>query len=207
MRHIVFRLGFRSGLGLLAVAMLVASLASCASKKPKDPPPKPEEPFPRVEPMAIRGPQEFALKARADANVNRDINGKSLSIVVRIYQLKDKNEFARLAFDKLASGRGDTELFPTEFVAVRETVLIPGATQEVTEKLVPDARYVGVVGFFRKPDARGWRFLVDSGAVTREGLNFTVRDCYFDGIQPKPEPSPGEADARAPRCTSRASND
>ena len=189
---------FMLGLKRLTAAILAALLAACAGKSQA--PPKAEEQFSRPEPMTIRGPVEYALKARAGTNVNRDDNGKPLSIVVRVYQLKDKNEFARLTFDRLVNCRSDAELFPNEFVAVREVVLLPGAVQESTEKLLPETRYVGVTAFFRRPDTQGWRFLVDAGTVAREGLNYMIGDCTFDGIQPRPESLPGEAAGHAPKC-------
>jgi type VI secretion system protein VasD len=167
-------------------------------------------PFPAGGPTDVRradgtagfahGPEDYALKGVADALLNRDINGQSLSVVVRLYQLSGKTEFTRLTFDAVASGRSDTELFPKELVAANEVVLVPADTQEITDKLLPETRYVGMVGFFRRPDTQNWRFLVDARAVRNEGLNFAVRDCYFAAIQPKPEPIPGQSAGYTPEC-------
>jgi len=153
------------------------------------------------DPAAVtRGPEDFAVKGVADKQVNRDVSGKSLSVVVRIFQLRDKNEFSRLSFDAVTS-RSDTELFPKELVAASEVVVMPGTMQEVTDKLLPETKYVGVVGYFRKPDAQFWRFLFDAQAVRKEGLVFVAKDCHFTAITPKFEPLPGQTENHTPRCT------
>ncbi|MDR0735550.1 MAG: type VI secretion system lipoprotein TssJ [Zoogloeaceae bacterium] len=194
----LFRIAARH---VLLAAMLAVSLPGCKwLMKDTEKTPKAEVALPRSGPVAIRGPMEYALKGLAGDAVNLDANGKSLSIVVRIYQLKDKNEFARLTFNAFTSGKRDGELFPTEFLAVKEVVLIPGAALELTERLLPEAGYVGVAAFFRKPDAQAWRFLVDARAVAKEGLNFSVRTCYLEQVQPDPEPLPGMKAGYVPGC-------
>jgi type VI secretion system protein VasD len=150
-------------------------------------------------PGIVRGPEEFALKGVADQRVNLDVNGEPLSVVVRVIQLRDKNEFTRLSFDA-AANKSDTELFSKELVSVNEVVLMPGTTQEITDKLHPEARYVGVVGFFRRPDSQYWRMLFDARSVRNEGMIFIARDCYFTPITPQLEPLPGQGAGHAPKC-------
>jgi type VI secretion system protein VasD len=150
-------------------------------------------------------PKEYPISGTAEQIINRDINGKSLSVVVRLYQLKEKNEFTRLTFDAVASGKSDAELFPQEMVARTEVVLVPGATQKLTDKLMPEAKYVGVVGFFRRPDAQNWRFLVDADDVRSKGLSFAVQDCYLKLLQPKAILIPGQSANYTPECVAFAS--
>jgi len=193
----------------MAVAVLMSACASKEAKQAKETanalaqalnPPSVQR---SDEPAIVRGPEEFAFKGVADRHVNRDINGEPLSVVVRVIQLRDKNEFARLSFDGVVS-KSDAELFPKELVAVNEVVLMPGTTQEITDKLLPEARYVGVVGFFRKPDAQFWRLLFDAGAVRKEGLIFVAQDCYFTAITPQLQPVPGQGVSSTPTCSGSA---
>lgn len=146
------------------------------------------------------GPRVYPITGVADPVINRDVNGDSLSIVIYAYQLRDKAEFARLTFDALASGKGDAELFPQELLGRSELMLVPGGQQIITGKLLPEARYVGVVGLFRKPDGQRWRFLVDADAVRRKGLAFEVKDCYLKPIEPEPLPMPGQSAGYRPEC-------
>jgi len=148
----------------------------------------------------MRGPEDFSVKGVADQRVNRDISGKSLSVVVRVFQLRDKNEFSRLSFDAVTS-RSDADLFPKELIAASEVVIMPGTSQDITDKLLPEAKYVGVVGYFRRPDSQYWRFLFDAQAVRKEGLVFVARDCFFTAITPRFEPMPGQNVGYNPECT------
>ena len=190
---------------LSALAVLVGGCGLFGSKKPPIPEPLPyknrvEEIKRASEPQTVRVEEEYVIKGTATDRVNRDANGRPLSVVVRLYQLKDSKGFARLSFDAVARGQKEEELFPKELESSQEVVLIPNMTQTFTEKLSPDAKFIGVVALFRSPDTRGgWRFLVDARVVRKEGLNFTAGECYFTLIQPAAEaisgPSPG-----APEC-------
>lgn len=121
---------------------------------------------------------QYAIRGDADQVLNRDINGKSLSVVVRIYQLKDAQEFSKLTFDAVASGRPESDFLGQALLAKTDAVLIPGGSYESTEKLLDDTKFVGIVAFFRKPDVFYWRQLADAEIARAEGLSFKVQDCY-----------------------------
>ena len=190
---------------LSALAVLVGGCGLFGSKKPPIPEPLPykdrvEEIKRASEPQSVRVQEEFIIKGTASERVNRDVNGRPLSVVVRLYQLKDNKGFARLSFDAVARGQKEEELFPRELESSQEVVLIPGTTQSFTDKLSPDAKFIGVVALFRSPDTRGgWRFLVDARTVLKEGLNFTAGECYFTLIQPEAETVSGQLPG-APEC-------
>ncbi|MCL2590261.1 MAG: type VI secretion system lipoprotein TssJ [Betaproteobacteria bacterium] len=147
----------------------------------------------------FRLPEDTVVKGVAGSNVNLDVNGQPLTVVVRVIQLRDKHEFARLTFDAAAS-KGDAELFPKELVTAHELVLMPGATQELTDKLLPETRYVAVIGFFRKPDTHYWRFLFDAQAVRKEGLIFAAKECFITPITPQFLPAQGQRLNTTPEC-------
>ncbi len=140
------------------------------------------------------GPTRFDIKTSGDPVINRDISGKPLSVVVRLYQLKDANEFSKLTFATAASGRSDAELFGQEFIERTEVVVVPGAQKVNAGTILPEAKYLGIVGYFRNPDRHAWRYLVKAEDVRRHGLTFTVRDCYLElsGIKPVAIPSQPE---------------
>lgn len=140
------------------------------------------------------GPTRFDIKTSGDPVINRDISGKPLSVVVRLYQLKDANEFSKLTFATAASGRSDAELFGQEFIERTEVVVVPGAQKVNAGTILPETKYLGVVGYFRNPDRHAWRYLVKADDVRRHGLTFTVRDCYLElsGIKPVAIPSQPE---------------
>lgn len=145
------------------------------------------------------GTVEYTINGAADATVNRDISGKSLSLVLRVYQLKDKTDFTQITYTNAIS-KHDNELLPKDLLARNEWVLIPGSTLDVVDSIQPETRYLGLIGYFREPDAQSWRVIVDADAVRKEGLSFEVRDCYLGSVYPKAVPLPGQVGTYSPEC-------
>ncbi|AOX99940.1 type VI secretion system lipoprotein TssJ [Jeongeupia sp. USM3] len=146
------------------------------------------------------GPKDYAIQGEATPVINRDTSGKPLSVVVRVYQLKDAGEFNKLTYDAAASGKPDTELFGNELISRSELVLLPGSKQTIKDQIKPETRFVGIVGYFRKPEPHYWRALVDAGDVRSDGLAFKVQDCYLQVQTPKPIALPGVPATAKPDC-------
>lgn len=146
------------------------------------------------------GPKAYSIRGDGDKILNRDINGKSLSVVVSIYQLKDAREFSKLTFDTLADGRPEAELLGPALLDKSDVVVVPGGSYVSSEKLLDETRFVGVVAFFRRPDQHYWRQLVDANAIRGPGLTFKVQDCYvtLSGVQAVP--LPGQPPNARPEC-------
>jgi type VI secretion system protein VasD len=84
-------------------------------------------------------------------SLNADAQGRSLSTVVRLYQLKDSKTFDQLDYGRLRTG--DLEALKADLLATKDIVLRPGASASVSEPMNDDAQFVGVVAFFREPKA------------------------------------------------------
>ena len=132
------------------------------------------------------GPATYDVRGLADPVLNRDASGKSLSVVVRLYQLKQPTEFAKLAFDSLASGRPETELLGADLIEKSEVVVLPGTQHVSTEKLSENANYLGVVAFFRQPEPHFWRYLIPASQVRSKGVTFRLQDCYITLVDQAP---------------------
>jgi len=148
------------------------------------------------------GPKTYEIRGEADPVINRDASGKALSVVVRVYQLKDAAEFSKLTFDNLASGRPESELLGQDLLEKNEVILVPGAKYVGTDKIKAETTHVGVVAFFRQPDPHYWRYLVDADKVRSAGLTFKVQDCYLLLTNLKPSPIPGQPVNAQPACGS-----
>ena len=93
------------------------------------------------------------------ASLNADVQGQSLSTVVRFYQLKDAKTFAQLNYSQLQSD--DLNLLKADLLATKDVVLRPGASASLAEPMNPDAQVVGVVAFFRAPvQDRTWKLAI-----------------------------------------------
>lgn len=146
------------------------------------------------------GPVVYDIRGDADPVVNRDVTGRPLSVVVRLYQLSEPDEFNKLTFDTLSSGRPEADLLGDQLIAKSEVVLVPGQTQVATDKMDPKARYLGVVGFFRTPDTHYWRYLIKADQIRDKGLTFKAQDCYLTLLNQKPQPIPGQTLDAKPVC-------
>ena len=123
---------------------------------------------------------KLAMTLQAAPNVNPDPGGKSLSVVVRVYQLKDKGRLESADYN--AIWKLDKDTLSDDFLAVQERVVQPG-TQEMLEiQTNPMAKYVGVVALFRNPSGDSWRRLVPIGGKSRpiggktQTISLTLRD-------------------------------
>jgi type VI secretion system protein VasD len=168
-------------------------------------------------------PSRFELRAQAAPGINRDAAGNPLSVVVHLYQLKDRTAFSRLSFDQAASGRPEAELLGGDCLGRTELVMVPGGLHASTEDLLPGARYLGIVALFRHPDPHCWRYLVnlDQMLPARAGLGrkarrpaavqptprlaFKVLECSLALPELKPEPIPGQPEKGVPDCLRGAS--
>ncbi len=182
---------------LISVGILVLGGLGCG--KPKVPRPRPSV--------------KIAVEGEATATINRDANGDPLSVVVRVYHLKDRAEFSKLTFDLVTSGRTDQELLGADFIDRSEFVIVPGILARETADLAPGTKYIGVVAFFRKPDPNYWRYLVSMEqlnlARTRKKdwqgkklplFSFKVQDCFMTLNYAKPELIPGQPQNVKPEC-------
>lgn len=185
----------------ITLSIVLACLSACSS------PPK--------------GPFQYSINAEGDQVLNRDVNGQSLSVVIRLYQLRDANEFSKLTFDTLIIGHPETELLGPSLISKTDLVLVPGGTYAAPVKLLDETRYLGIVGLFRKPDPHLWRQLVDTLDAKGNriaGVSFRAKDCYIEitgegqlllpgqPSQPKGECGPGNDTSINPPQTTRRDN-
>ncbi|MDR3409653.1 MAG: type VI secretion system lipoprotein TssJ [Formivibrio sp.] len=138
------------------------------------------------------GPVKVQVVAQADARINRDEQGRPLSVLVRMYQLKSSEAFGKLTFDVIASGRDEGELLGKDLIARSEMTLVPGGRVDLQDVLQESTQYVGVVAFLRRPDPNYWRVLVDAREVRRHGLSLKLSDCYLRVVEPDSILLPGQ---------------
>jgi type VI secretion system protein VasD len=94
----------------------------------------------------------------AAEKVNPDTGGQPLSVVVRIYQLKDKGRLETADYN--AIWKSDKETLSDDMLERQERIVLPG-TQEMLEILTnSSASYLGVVALFRNPSGDTWRKIV-----------------------------------------------
>jgi type VI secretion system VasD/TssJ family lipoprotein len=125
---------------------LCCSLLAAAAFAPKGCPNKPA------------GASTVNLVVAADTDLNPDPSGQALSVVVRVYQLKDKGRLE--AADYSAIAKSDRDALSDDFLDRQERVLQPGSQEALQIKMNPMASYLGVVALFRNPSGDAWRAII-----------------------------------------------
>ncbi len=119
------------------------------------------------------------MRLHAGDVLNTTADGRSLSIVARIYKLRDRTAFEQISYDTLQESRasGAQSDWARDVVETKEVVLTPGQKFEVVETVPPEAPYVAVVALFRSPAPQRWRFVFDTKGAAQTGLTLGVHAC------------------------------
>lgn len=121
---------------------------------------------------------KVTLRLHAGDVLNTSSDGRSLSVVARIYKLRDRTAFEQLSYDAVqeAASRANAN-WTRDVVEVKEVVLTPGQKYEVVETIPPEAAYVAVAAMFRAPAPQRWRFVFDTQVAARGGLTLGLHGC------------------------------
>jgi type VI secretion system protein VasD len=132
------------------------------------------------------------LRIHAGDVLNTDANGKSLSVVVKIYKLREAETFLSAAAGAFKSADAERSALGGSVVDTRELVLTPGQKYEVIETLSPQISHLAVVAQFRTPAEGRWRFVFASRAAERSGITLGVHGCAISVAAGEPLNTPPE---------------
>ena len=202
------RSAFLSLLRILALPLLAAVLAGCASGGGVG------KAFNRtLESVGLReidhderaGIRTLPLRLYAGDNLNAGNGDRALATVVRIYHLRGIQRFEQAPFDAFMDEAREQAALGSELVQVREVVLTPGMRQQFDERLSAETTHVAVVALFRAPASSRWRFAFDArhGDVERDGITVGLHACALSSGSPALASSvPGDAASLvAARCS------
>jgi len=175
----------------LAVLLIVLEISACSSSKPK--------------------PVDFHINGEADTLLNRDVSARPLSVVLDVYQLKDRQAFSRLTFEDFVSGKSEMDLFGDELIQKTEVVILPGGKQSLATSLMPETKYLGVVAIYRMPSEQQWRYLAPAeqiretsfwhwGADEKKTITVHLHDCYLTVEGVNVDLIPGQKAEAVPAC-------
>lgn len=168
----------------IAGAAVGAALESAGLKSPATPP--------------TTRPLSLTITATERANASDE--GKGLSVVLRLYRLRDPTAFGALGYTRLAApDHGGAEL-GTDLLASRELTLLPGRGQRFEENWPLEAGFAGVVVLFRHPAAQGWRTSFDLRDAANAEIAIEVRDCRLVVLRGRPLPPPPPPQDAAGPC-------
>ena len=126
-----------------------------------------------------RASGKVTIRLHAGDVLNTAPDGRSLSIVARIYKLRERTAFEQASYDMLQEQRASVSQpeWQRDVLEVKEVILTPGQKYEVVETLPAEAGYLAVVASFRAPAPQRWRFIFDSAQAAKTGLTLGVHAC------------------------------
>lgn len=127
--------------------------------------------------------RQVPLRLHAGEVLNTDANGRSLSVVARVYKLRSSAAFLQLPHEAVAqAGAERSALLTQDVVEVREVVLAPGQRHEVIETMPPEATHLAVAALFRSPAPQRWRFVFETQAAA-SGVTLGLHGCAMSVAQ------------------------
>ena len=121
--------------------------------------------------------QDMPLMIQAGSKLNTDNYGHSYSVVVRIYQLKQSQEFQQAYYDAFLDPQKEKEALGSDVISAREITLIPGQNYINTEKVGMNADYIGIVAFFQSPSAERWKLIFPTKKLNSKGIALGLDAC------------------------------
>lgn len=90
----------------------------------------------------------------------RDMNGLSVSTLVRVYQLRDRKTLDNASYQQLL-GEAD-QVLSADLLDERRLVVKPEEGAQLNVPMLADAQFVAVVALFRSPDQQkdDWRLVL-----------------------------------------------
>lgn len=93
----------------------------------------------------------------ARQQLNLDQNGRSLPVLIKVYELRDKSRFEQASFDGL--WQQSKETLGSDLLAEQSITVLPGAHKKVNLPVESKTNYIGFVAVFRKKNQNYWRVL------------------------------------------------
>lgn len=157
--------------------LVFLSLLGCAAEAPVVPAPLP--------------PTLLQLDIESDSIINPDATGKASPVLLRIYELRESNNFMGADFFALFDKEQST--LAADLVRKQELWLKPGEHKTLELQPVTESRQLGFFAAFRKLDDAQWRALSSLTPHQLNSLRLKVNGNVLtlerSSESPLPEPS------------------
>ncbi|WP_158583561.1 type VI secretion system lipoprotein TssJ [Salinisphaera sp. Q1T1-3] len=165
---------YRLGVMAFAVFALLAQSACSllgAREKPDDAP----VPIDRFQ--SEPSPNTTALRIFSSQELNQSRTGQALSVLARLYVLKDYEAFNEADFASFVDADTAKAHLGGDLVTARETMLLPGKKYETYVPTASDGQYLAVVVLFRDADPSRWRAVFKLDRDDPEPITLGVSRC------------------------------
>lgn len=120
---------------------------------------------------------DLSLRIFAGEQLNTTSDGKSLSLVMKIYVLRSPERLTMLTYPEISTPDSEKEALGDSLISVREITVIPGKSYDLQLKVPGEANTIGIVGMFRAPFAYRWKLAFDTKNSFDTGLIVGAHAC------------------------------
>lgn len=120
---------------------------------------------------------DLNMRIHAGEQLNTASNGKPLSLVLKLYNLRAPERLKSLTYGQASTPDYEKEAFGEELISSREIVLLPGKVYDIVLKVPGDATTIGVVGLFRAPFSNRWKLGFDAKSAFDTGITLGAHAC------------------------------
>jgi type VI secretion system protein VasD len=121
--------------------------------------------------------QATSVELRIDDKLNPDDLGRPLSMVVRLYELRQREAFEKLTLHDLANVADETRLLGQDLIGRHEFILTPGTKRTIEWTPQAETTHMAWVGFYRNPKAQPWRQIVSVQQLDPKPMQLWVGAC------------------------------
>ncbi|WP_265942647.1 type VI secretion system lipoprotein TssJ [Dechloromonas sp. A34] len=120
---------------------------------------------------------DLSLRVFAGEELNTTSNGKSLSLVMKIYILRSPERLKMLTYPEISTTESEREALGDSLISVREITVIPGKSYDLQLKIPGEATTIGIVGMFRAPFSYRWKLAFDAKNSFDTGIIVGAHAC------------------------------
>lgn len=114
-------------------------------------------------------PQKNILfQVHAAENLNADDRGKGLSVVLKIYKLKDATAFNEAQLDALNDSASAQKILGADLVESKEQLLLPGQRYQFKEKVDAKNGFIAIAVLFRTPNLKRWKLVMENADLKED---------------------------------------
>lgn len=121
--------------------------------------------------------RRIRIALNASESLNTTEGGRSLALLIKVYQLRSVQSFSRVHADALLDPLRERETLGQDLLSVRELTLTPGARRTLDEALLEGTQNIAVVAMFRAPAPNRWRYAFDASASIETGISLGFHGC------------------------------
>lgn len=117
---------------------------------------------------------EVQIRLRTAADLNPDANNRPSPVVLKIFDLKERNLFANARYFELWNNA--ESILGNDLIGVQEIELFPDQAVEIAlDSTTVDSNFVGIAVGFRNLDAAVWRSTFELPEARKVYLNADVK--------------------------------